>query len=78
MDGGVDGGMDGWMDGWIDEASICSAMAFPPLENSDHVAASVSIDFLSRSKWDGPFHQIAYDYSQADWDGICDYLRNVP
>ena len=27
------------------DASICSAMAFPPLENSDRVVVSVSIDF---------------------------------
>ena len=27
--------------------SICSTMAFPPLENSNHVVASVSIDFPS-------------------------------
>ena len=27
------------------DASICSTMAFPPLGNSDHVVASVSIDF---------------------------------
>ena len=24
------------------------------------------------------FHRIAYDYSHADWDGLCDYLRDVP
>ena len=29
------------------EASICSAMAFPPLGNSDHLVFSVSIDFPS-------------------------------
>ena len=27
------------------DAGICSAMAFPPLGNSDHVVTSVSIDF---------------------------------
>ena len=27
------------------KASICSTMAFPPLENSDHDVVSVSIDF---------------------------------
>ena len=27
------------------DASICSAMAFPPLGSSDHVVVSVSIDF---------------------------------
>ena len=29
------------------DASICSTMVFPPLGNSDHVVASVSIDFPS-------------------------------
>ena len=48
------------------DASICSTMAFPPLENSDHVVASVSIDFPSTSQRDAPFHPIAYDYSHAD------------
>ena len=23
------------------------------------------------------FHRIAYDYSRADWDGLCDHLRDV-
>ena len=27
------------------DASICSTMAFPPLENFDHFDVSVSIDF---------------------------------
>ena len=52
------------------DASICSAMAFPPLGNYDHVVVSVSID--------APFHRIAYDYSRADSDGLCDHLRDVP
>ena len=47
------------------EASTCSTMAFPPLGNSDHVIISVSIDFLSHSQQDAPFHRIAYDYSCA-------------
>ena len=59
------------------DASICSTMAFTPLENSDH-AVSVSIDFPSYSQWDAPFHHIAYyDYSCADWDGLRDHLRDV-
>ena len=53
-------------------------MAFPPLGNSNHVVVSVSIDFPSNSQWDAPFHRIAYDYSCADWDGLCDHLRDVP
>ena len=58
-------------------ASICSTMAFLPLRNSDHVV-SVSIDFLSNSKWDALFNHIVYDYSCADWDSLCDHLRNIP
>ena len=25
-----------------------------------------------------PFHYIAYDYFCADWDGLHDYLRDIP
>ena len=53
-------------------------MAFSPLGNSDYVVVSVSIDFPSNSKRDGPFHCIAYDYSHAGWDDFCDNLRDVP
>ena len=42
------------------DASICSTMAFPSLENSDHVVVSVSIDFPTNSQQDAPFHRIAY------------------
>ena len=52
-------------------------MAFPPLGNSDHVVVSVSVDFLQNSKWDALFHCIAYDDSCADWDSLCDHLRDV-
>ena len=60
------------------DASICSTMAFPPLGNSDHAVASFFIDFPSNSKWDAPFHYIAYEYSRADWDGHRDHFRDVP
>ena len=60
------------------DTSICSTMAFLPLENSDHVDVSVSIDFPSNSQRDALFHHIAYDYSRADWDGLHDHLRDVP
>ena len=53
-------------------------MASPPLGNSDHVVVSVSIDFPINSEQDIPFHRVAYDYSRADWDGLCDHLRDVP
>ena len=60
------------------DASICSIMAFPPLENSEiHVVVSVSIDFPTNSQWDAPFHHVAYDYSCADWNGLRDHLRDV-
>ena len=59
------------------DASICFAIAFPPLGSSDHVVVSVSIDFPLNSQQDAPFHRIAYDYSCADWDGIHDHLRDV-
>ena len=60
------------------DTSICSTVAFPPLENSDHVVVSVSIDFPSNAQRDPPFHCIAYDYSHANWDGLRDHLRDVP
>ena len=53
-------------------------MAFPPLGNFDHVVVSVSIDFSMNSKWNAPFHRIAYDYCRADWNGLCDHLKDVP
>ena len=56
------------------DASICYIMAFPPLENSDHVVVSVP----SNSQWDAMLHRIAYDYSHAHSDGVCDHLRDVP
>ena len=52
-------------------------MAFLPLGNSDHVV-SVSINFPSNSQQDAPVHRVAFDYSCADWDGLCDHLRDVP
>ena len=49
------------------DARICSTMAFPPLENSDHVVVSVStMDFPSNLQRDAPFHRIAHDYSRAN------------
>ena len=59
------------------DASICSTMAFPPLRNFNHVVVSVSIDSPSNSQQDALCHRIAYDYSHADWDGLCDHLRDV-
>ena len=58
------------------DASMCSTMALPLLENSDHVVA-VSIDFPSKSQ-DALFLRIAYVCSCADCDGLHDHLRDVP
>ena len=33
------------------DASICSAMAFPPLENSDHVVVLFPLTFHQIHKW---------------------------
>ena len=62
----------------VSDASICSTLAFPLQGNSGHIVVSVSIDFPSYSQWDAPFPCIAYDYSRADWDGLCDHFRDVP
>ena len=59
-------------------ASICSTMAFHPLENSDHVVVSISIDFPSYCQWDASFHCIAHDCPRADWVGFRDHLRGIP
>ena len=60
------------------DASICSTIAFPPLGNSDRDVVSVPIDFPSYSQQDALFHRISCDYCCADWNGLCDHLRDVP
>ena len=57
------------------DASIYSTMAFPLLGNSDHVVASVSIDFPWNSQWDNLFLCIAYNYSCIAWHTLYDHLR---
>ena len=48
---------------FFSDASICSTMAFPPLESSDHV--SVSIDFPSNSHGDTPFRDASSPWFSA-------------
>ena len=60
------------------DANICSRMALPSLENSNHAVVSASFKFLSNSQQDAPFYNIVYDYSCADWDSLCYYMRDVP
>ena len=47
------------------DTSICSTMAFPPLESSDHDVISVFTDFPSNSQRDAPIHGITYDYPRT-------------
>ena len=44
---------------------------------SDHVVASVSIDFPPNLQRDASFHCTGYDYPRPDWDGLRDHLRDV-
>ena len=60
------------------DASICSAVAFPPLGGFDRVVVSVSAGFLSDLERDVLFHCVACVYSRADWNSLCDHLRDVP
>ena len=57
-------------------ASICFPMAFPLLVNCNHV--SVLINFPITPKQVAPFHCMVYDHYLADWDRLCDHLREVP
>ena len=43
----------------------------------DTFVVSVSIDFPINSKQGAPFQYMASDYSLADWDGLCDHLRDL-
>ena len=60
------------------DTSICFTKAFPPLGNYDHVIVSVFFEFRSYLQQDASFHRSAYDCSHADWDGLCNHLRDVP
>ena len=53
-------------------------MVFPPVGNSDIVAVSVFIDFPPNSQQDAQIHCITYNYCPADWDSLCDHLRDIP
>ena len=58
------------LDLFSSDASICCT-------NSNLVVVLVSIDFPSNSQQDALFHGIAYDFSHADWDSLCEHLRHV-
>ena len=52
-------------------------MAFQPSGHPENDVVSVATDFPSNLQRDAAFHCIAYDYSHADWDGLCDHLKDV-
>ena len=52
-------------------------MAFQPSGHPEHDVVSVATDFPSNLQRDAAFYCIAYDYSHADWDGLCDHLKDV-
>ena len=56
----------------------CSPILVELIDLVNSVIIFLSSDFLSNSQQDAPFHRIAYDYSNVDWDGLCDHLRDVP
>ena len=47
---------------FLSSDTICFAMDSLPLEKSDHIVLSVSIDFPTNSKRDAPLHSAAYDH----------------
>ena len=59
------------------DTSNCSTVTFCPLGNSDHFVASFSTEFSSNLKKDVPYHHMAFDYSHASWDGLCNHLRDL-
>ena len=59
------------------DASICSTMAFPPI--GKFWSCCLNFHWLSIKLSTGcPIHHISYHYSRADWNGLCDHLRDVP
>ena len=57
---------------------FCIYLFLLTLENSDHVAVSVAIDFPTNTRQDVLFHRIAYDYSCTNSDNLCYHLRDIP
>ena len=60
------------------DTSIYSIMTFLWLGTFNLVVVSVSIDFPLYLQQDVLFHHILYDYSCANWDGLCDHLTDNP
>ena len=60
------------------DASICSAMTFSPLGNSDHGVVSFPLIFHQTHNRMPCFVALDYDYSHPDWHRLHDHLRDVP
>ena len=39
---------------------------------------SVDVEFVVKSTNEHPYHYTVYSFSNADWDGLSDHLRDVP
>ena len=59
------------------DASVCSTVAFAPWEILIMWLSQFPLTFL-QNKREAPFHWIPYDYYCADWDAVCNHLRDVP
>ena len=48
-----------------------------PLGSSDHCVVSISSCFTS-SRHEGPYHRTVLRYRDADWDGLRNFIANIP
>ena len=55
---------------------FCSC--FPPIGKFGLLLSQFPSTFRQTQKWTPLFYCTAYDYSRADWDDLCDHLRNIP
>ena len=53
---------------------FCSC--FPPIGKFGLLLSQFPSTFRQTQKWVPLFYCTAYDYSRADWDDLCDHLRN--
>ena len=60
------------------EASVCSTKTFPSIGKFWSCGCLIFHRFSVKLKTGCPISLKAYDYSRADWDGLCDHLRDVP
>ena len=56
---------------------VLSLPFLPSLRSLSYIVISVSLEFLSNSKGDAPFHSTVFDHSRTGWVGLNDHLRDV-